>query len=225
MNPNTLVQARWDRLRAAYKADLPALTVARAREFVAENPECGPAWKMLGSALVELAQHREGEEALRRAIALCPPDKLWIPLAEMGHMYKSRGDFRAAAAWYRKAIDAVPDEASAHIYLGGVLAKAGRLHEAEAAHRAATLCKEGCRDEAFLNLGLVLRALERHDEAADCFEAALRLDPKYQAAKKALRDVRRTLQLFRGERRRRLRKQPLAATYHDGVRAPDAAVA
>jgi len=225
MNPNALIQARWDRLRAAYKADLPALTVARAREFVAEHPGCGPAWKMLGTALVELARHREGEEALRRAIALCPADKLWIPLAEMGHMYKSRGDFRAAAAWYRKAIDAKPDEASGHIYLGGVLAKEGRLHEAEASHRAATLCKEGCRDEALLNLGLVLRALERHDEAADCFEAALRLDPKYQAAKKALRDVQRTLQLFRGSRRRRARKEPGTPIKPGGTRKPEAAAA
>jgi tetratricopeptide (TPR) repeat protein len=225
MNPNALVQARWDRLRAAYKADLPALTVARAREFVAEHPGCGPAWKMLGTALIELARHREGEEALRRAIALCPADKLWIPLAEMGHMYKSRGDFRAAAAWYRKAIEARPDEASGHIHLGGVLAKAGRLHEAEAAHRAATLCKEGCRDEAFLNLGLVLRALERHDEAADCFEAALRIDPKYQAAKKALRDVLRTLQLFRGSTRRVTREAPPTVTRNGGPRNRETAVA
>jgi tetratricopeptide (TPR) repeat protein len=225
MNPNAMVQARWDRLRAAYKADLPALTVARAREFVAEHPDCGPAWKMLGTALVELSRHHEGEEALRRAIALCPPDKLWIPLAEMGHMYKSRGDFRAAAAWYRRAIDAQPDEASGRIHLGGVLAQAGRLHEAEAALRPATECKHGRRDEAYLNLGLVLRALERHDEAADCFEAALRIDPKYQAAKKALRDVHRTLKLFRGSTRRVAREAPAAAPPKGDPRNRQAAVA
>jgi tetratricopeptide (TPR) repeat protein len=225
MKPNAMVQARWDRLRAAYKADLPALTVARAREFVAEHPGCGPAWKMLGSALIELSRHREGEEALRRAIALCPSDKLWIPLAEMGHMYRSRGDFRAAAAWSRRAIASNPDEASGHIHVGGVLASSGRHHEAEAAHRAATECKEGCRDEAFLNLGLVLRALERHDEAADCFEAALRIDPKYQAAKKALRDVQRTLQLFRGSTRRVTREAPPAPSQTGSPRRREAAVA
>jgi tetratricopeptide (TPR) repeat protein len=225
MNPNALVQARWDRLRTAYKADLPALTVARAREFVAEHSDCGPVWKMLGAALVELSRYQEGEEALRQAIALCPSDKLWIPLAELGHMHKARGDYRAAAHWYRKAIDAEPDEAGPHIHLGGVLARSGRLHEAEAAHRAATLCEQGCRDEAFLNLGLVLRALERHDEAARCFEAALQIDPKYCAAKKALRDVRRTLKLFRGDHRRRFRPKPHAVTEHGGLREPEAAVA
>src|SRR5262245_45729792 len=127
MTKNEAIQARWNRLRAARKADLPALTVARAREFLREVPECGPAWKVLGSALVELARHAEAERALKQALFFCPPEKVWIPLSEMGHLHKALGDYKAAAAWYRQAIDAVPQEASGHIYLGGVLAKTGRL--------------------------------------------------------------------------------------------------
>jgi tetratricopeptide (TPR) repeat protein len=197
MIDNEVAQARWNRVRAAHKADLPALTVARAREFLKDFPDCGPAWKILGSALIDLARHHEAERALKQALVLCPPEKLWIPLSELGHLHKARGDYRAAEAWYRQAIDAVPHEAGGHIYLGGVLAKSGRLKEAEAAHRAATRCSEGCRDEAFLNLGLVLRAQERHEEAAQCFEQALELDPKYAAAKRALRDVRQVLRLLK----------------------------
>jgi tetratricopeptide (TPR) repeat protein len=200
MNKTEIAQARWNRIRAAYQADLPALTVARARVFLKERPECGPAWKVLGSALLDLARHREGEEALRQAISLCPPEKLWIPLSEMGYLHKARGDYKRAAVWYRRAIEAVPEEASGYIYLGGVFAKAGRLDRAEAAHRAATRCKDGCRDEAFLNLGLVLRAQERYEEAAECLEEALKLDPKSTAAKKALRDVRHTLRFLKGSR-------------------------
>jgi len=204
MARNEVLQARWNRLRAVHKADLPALTAARARDFLREFPEGGPAWKILGSALIDLARYPEAERAITKAISLCPPEKLWIPLAEMGHLHKARGDYNSAAAWYRQAIEAVPREASGHIYLGGVLAKSGRLAEAEAAHRAATRCIEGCRDEAFLNLGLILRAQERYEEAAQCFERALELDPKYKAAKQALRDVCRVMQfLKRGIRCRR----------------------
>jgi tetratricopeptide (TPR) repeat protein len=51
---------------------------------------------------------------------------------------------------------------------------------------------------------LVLRAQERYEEAAECFERALELDPKYAAAKKALRDVRRALRfLLKGTPRKR----------------------
>ncbi|MGB2607741.1 MAG: tetratricopeptide repeat protein [Isosphaeraceae bacterium] len=201
MNENEMVKARWSHLRAAYKADLPALTVARAREFLREYPDCGPAWKILGEALVDLARHSEAEHALEQAIAKCPLDKLWIPLAEMGHLHRARGEYKAAVAWYRRAIDTMPDEASGHIYIGGVLAKSGRLKEAETAHRAAIRCTQGCRDEAYLNLGLVLRAQERYDEAATCFEQALKLDPKYVAARKALRDVRNTMRFSKELRR------------------------
>ncbi len=201
MNENELVHARWNRLRAAHKADLPALTAARAREFVREYPDFGPAWKLLGEALVDLARHSEAEPALKQAIALCPPDKLWIPLADMGHLHRARGEYKAAVTWYRRAIDKMPDEAGGHIYVGGVLARSGRLKEAEGAHRAAIRCTQGCRDEAYMNLGLVLRAQERYDEAATCFEQALKLDPKYAAARKALRDVRNTMRFAKDQRR------------------------
>ena len=209
MNESEIVKARWSRLRAAHKADLPALTVARAREFLREYPDCGPAWKILGEALVDLARHSEAEHALKQAIAKCPPDKLWIPLAEMGHLHRARGEYKAAVAWYRRAIDKMPDEASGHIYIGGVLAKSGRLKEAETAHRAAIRCTQGCRDEAYLNLGLVLRAQERYHEAATCFEQALKLDPKYVAARKALRDVRNTMR-FSKELQREMAAMPVS---------------
>ncbi|AMV36305.1 tetratricopeptide repeat protein [Planctomyces sp. SH-PL62] len=217
MKTKTWVQSRWERLRTAHRAGLPALSVARARELVARHPDCGPAWKLLGSALIELARYEEAESAIRRAIALCPTARLWIPLAEMGHLHKARGDHQEAASWYRRAVDAAPDEAGAHIYLGGLLAQSGSLDEAEAAHRAATRCENGCRDEAFLNLGLVLRALGRHDEAAGCFEAALQIDPRYRSAKLALRDVRQTLRIKPPRRRTK------AARESGGLRTSEAA--
>ncbi len=96
-----------------------------------------------------------------------------------------------------------------HIYLGGVLARSGRLKEAETAHRAAIRCTQGCRDKAYLNLGLVLRAQERYEEAATCFEQALKLDPKYVAARKALRDVRDTMRFSKEKRREEAAKPAL----------------
>ena len=44
-----------------------------------------------------------------------------------------------------------------------------------------------------MNLGLVLLAQERFEEAAECFREAIHLDPGYRAAKKALRDVEQCL--------------------------------
>jgi tetratricopeptide (TPR) repeat protein len=104
-------------------------------------------------------------------------------------LYKFAGDFEQAAAWYRKTIETFPHDATGYVYLGCLLARQGRLLEAEEVHRAGTQCIEGCLDEAFLNLGFVLRAREQFEEAAECFREAIRQDPAYKAAKEALRDV------------------------------------
>jgi tetratricopeptide (TPR) repeat protein len=197
MKTKSWMQARWNRLRASHRAELPALTVARAQELTDRDPECGPAWRLLGSALVTMARYPEASAAIHRAMALCPAHLLWIPMSEMGHLYRASGNYEAAACWYRRAIDAAPDQAGARIYLGGVLALGGKLQEAEGVLLAATRCAEGCRDEAYLNLALVLRSLDRLEEAAEYLAKALELDPGYKAAKHALRDVR---QAIRGRR-------------------------
>jgi tetratricopeptide (TPR) repeat protein len=192
MNEERLRAARFKRLRAAWNAGLNALVVKRARQYLARYSGHGPVWHMLGVALTDLARYSEAEQALWNALRLCPHHLRSIPLCSMGHFHDGRGELARAARWYERAIDARPNHASGYIYLGGVLARQGRLREAERIHRRATeICDEGCIDEAFLNLALVLRAQERFDEAAACLREAIRIDPEYADAKVVLRDVER----------------------------------
>ena len=184
---------RFKRLQQLSEGPYTALTMRYARHYLADFPEHGPGWLLLGIALVELARYAEAKQVLSRAIMLCPREKLRIPLGHMGHLFQRSGEYEHAASWYRQAIASDPHVADNHIFLGAVLAKQGRLYDAEAALRQAIDCVEGCIDEAYLNLGLVLRAQERFAEAADCFREALQRDPHYRAAKRALRDVERCL--------------------------------
>src|SRR5262249_13014750 len=116
------------------------------------------------------------------------------------HLYQARGEYARATEWFGKAIEAAPADTQGYIYQGGVLTLQGCLCEAEDVYRKATEnCYEGCLDEAFLNLGLVLRAQDRFEEAAECFREAIHRDPGYRAARRALRDVERCLKL--GEHR------------------------
>ena len=186
---------RYERLRRLADGDYAATAIRYGRRYLADYPEHGPAWLVVGRALVGLARYEEAEQAFAKAIDLCPPDKRQYPFFQMGHLFRAAGDFDLAADWYRRAIAADPDDATGLIFLGGMLAKQGRFAEAEEIHRAATACGEGCIDEAFLNLGFVLRARGRFAEAADCFREAIRLDPDYRAARRALRDVELCLKL------------------------------
>ncbi len=204
MDEDTLRAASFQRLRTAWNAGLNALTVKRARQYLARYPEHGPAWHMLGTALTDLARYSEAEQALWNALRLCPREMRRVPLCSMGHFHDARGKLARAARWYQRAIDAAPNHASGYIYLGGVLARQGQLREAENVHRRATeTCDDGCVDEAFLNLALVLRAQDRFDEAAACLREAIRIDPEYEDAKKVLRDVVRCCRWLSRDRLKR----------------------
>lgn len=194
-------RARFRRVKAAYDADLNALLILRARRYLARYPDHGYAWFLLGEAFRALARYDEAEEALANALRLCPEEKRRILLKEMGHLEKQRGNYERAAGWHRKAIEAQPTHAGGYIFLGGILALQGRLRDAEEVYRTAVeFCYEGCLDEAFLNLGMVLRAQERFEEAAECFREAIRMDPGYREARRALRDAERCLRMI-GRRR------------------------
>ena len=183
------IRSRYKRLQRLSDGPFPALTIRVARRFLIDYPDFGPAWLLLGIALFEMARYEEAEQAIGKGIDLWPSENLRIPLAQMGHLFQEAGDYDQAAAWYRRAIAADPENAGGHIYLGNVLARQGRLHEAEEVYRAAIRCAKGFIEEAYLNLGLVLRARERFHEAADCLREALRLDPNYREARRPLRDV------------------------------------
>ena len=165
------------------------------RRYLTDYPEDGLVWYLVANALIEMTRYKEAEQANAKAIEFCPPGKTQIPLAQMGHLHQEAGDYDQAAEWYQKAINADPIDASYFIYLGALRAKQGRFSEAEEAFLAATHCIDGCINEAYLNLGFILRARERFEEAAECFREAIRLDPEYRAAKVALRDVERCLKL------------------------------
>jgi tetratricopeptide (TPR) repeat protein len=117
----------------------------------------------------------------------------------MGHLYRAWGKYDEAAVWYRRGIELEPDFAGGYIFLGAVLAKSGDLQSAEEQHRKATQCERGCIDEAYLNLGLVLRAQDRYAEAAECLRKSLELDTDGDqdgGTRAALDDVERMLRLL-----------------------------
>ena len=85
-------------------------------------------------------------------------------------------------------VEARPDT-NAWIFLGSVLARLGEHDEAKRCHRNAIDSATECADEAYCNLGLLLRAEGEYQAAIDCFTKAIELDPQYREAKLAKRDT------------------------------------
>src|SRR5262249_8613833 len=146
-----------------------------------------------------LARYEEAEQMLHNAIQGLALEQLHHGYTHLAHLYRERGDYANAEKWYRKAIDLDPEDAGKHIFLGALLAKRGDFSAAEAVHRKATRCSKGLEDEAYLNLGLVLRAQERYQEALACFEKAIELTPDYREAITAKSDVEKAIEYLHEE--------------------------
>jgi tetratricopeptide (TPR) repeat protein len=187
--------ARYHKLTSAWFDRLPACTVEIGKQYLADYPKDGAAWLFYGIALTEVARYEEARRAFEKAIKFEPPQNLHYVYSQMGRMYDQKGDLRRAAVWFKKCAELHPEDATYLIYLGSVLARQGNLREAELCHRKATKCKQGCIDEAYLNLGLLLRAQGLYREAEKCFMKALDIDPKYRAAKAALKDIKKVMDL------------------------------
>jgi tetratricopeptide (TPR) repeat protein len=184
-----------ERLDEIYRADASSVAyrIEALQALLRDFPDSGAAWALLGDELTDVSRFAEAEQALRRAINLLSPPTLSHVYCSLGKLFQHRGDPSRADGWFRMAIALRPDDAQASIYQGGMWARLGRLEEAEDSHRRATRCTTGCIYEAHHNLGLVLRAQTRYDEASACFAAAIELRPQYREARLAKRDVERAV--------------------------------
>ena len=144
----------------------------------------------------DLARYAEARASYERALALLPPEDHERIFRQLGMLAQDQANIQEAEGWYRRAIEALPSDATAYIYLGAMLAKHGRLDDAEVCHRRATECHEGCIDEAYLNLGYVLRAKGQYLDALQCFREALSRDRLDTDAQEALEDIEQVLFRF-----------------------------
>lgn len=75
-----------------------------------------------------------------------------------------------------------------HAILGGLYAVWGRHTKAENLYLKAIEINPEMADEPYLNLGLLHRAHRRYEDAIDCFDKAIAIDPDYELAKEARAD-------------------------------------
>jgi tetratricopeptide (TPR) repeat protein len=180
----------------AFSRDLPALTIELGRLYLAEFPDDPIALTMTGQSYGAVARYEDAKALYERALTTSPPERRARVLSLIGDLHQAKAEIAAAESAYHDAIQESPNDASAFIYLGGMLATLGRLDDAEVILRRATTCAEGCLDEAYLNLGFVLRARGEYLRALDMFREALRIDPTDQAVQEAILDMESVLFQF-----------------------------
>lgn len=174
---------------SASDAGLHATVVALVEAFLVDHPQSQRAWLDLGQSLGQLGRYDDAEKAFFRLIELVGDSDSGGVFGEIGNLYRARGDFETALVWYRKQIDADPTDATGLLYLGNVQLRQGNFAAAKSAFEEALNCDLVCLEEAHFSLGLVHRSLGLLADAKREFEKAIELEPKFDEAKTALKDV------------------------------------
>lgn len=106
-------------------------------------------------------------------------------------LYMDAGQHDRAEAEFAQSVSDPEAHASTWFWIirGANFARATQLDAAERCHRTGTTMTDGDLDEAWLNLGLVLRAQGRYPDAIDAFRRALELTPDYEEAIDGLRSL------------------------------------
>jgi tetratricopeptide (TPR) repeat protein len=171
----------YSHIRQAYETGSPALAALLAEQFLATDPDHPPVLLLLAQASTQLQRFDQARAAFDRLNELT--GSMTAVLCRVrGDLEMEAGQFAPAEAWFRRAIDLAPTDASGYIRLGALFAVRGNLEAAAATHQLGTRCTEGPIDEACRGLG-------RYGEAKQSLDEAIRLTPDYPEARRARADV------------------------------------
>ena len=166
-------------LMALFSAGRHAEAEVIARQMILSWPDYGFGWKVLGAVLAVERRFEEAAPAIRRALAILPPD------AETHHnlaiVLHALAQMPEAEAGYRRALELNPCYYEAHNNLANLLQTLGRFSEAEASCRR-SLELSPDYFEAHATLGNILEAIGRPTDALASYRRALTLKPDYHLA-------------------------------------------
>ncbi len=187
------LKARVDRGLDAHRRGNIATAVAIYREVLTEAPDFGPALNLLGTGLLQLGKADEAILYLERAIREQRTDaNLQGNLAQA---YLALEKYERAADAFRKASRLAPQAVQFQVGVAATLALRGELVKAEKLLKKLSV-RFARAPLVWLNLGNVLRDLQRFDEALAAYRTALNLDPGMVDARNSIGSVLHSLLKF-----------------------------
>lgn len=175
----------------AYRDDREPVVIELLTPYLIHKPADAYAWHMLGDALRVVGRFLESERALLRALELAPDSKRCAVCSRLAQLYNDMGRYADAEHYYS---DLTADSEWTGlgwlwVMRGANLAILGNYELAEKCHRKATTLGDVDLDEAWLNLGLVLRAQGRYEDAISALRKCLQLDSTCTGAEEAVKSM------------------------------------
>lgn len=154
-----------------------------------QNPQQPKAWYNYGNALRNLGRNDDAAVAYQRAISLDP--EYAEAHSNLGVLLRDLGRSDEAVAHYRAALQLKPQLASAHFNLANALRALPEPSQHELREQRWSevlgLYQEAIRlkpdyHEAYTNLGVLFKELDRLDEAAIAYQKAIEVRPDFAEA-------------------------------------------
>jgi len=161
------------------------------------RPNHGQAWFLYGECLRIVGRSQEAMDALLKALEFAPEKIKSNIFGRIGFLCRQHISPLEAEKWFKQATEKPQKPIGwAWILRGANLTIMGEYEKALDCYQEALNLEDIDRDEVFLNMGLVLRAMKRYNEAILAFQEALKLNPTYQEAQwnlEGLLDIEETL--------------------------------
>ncbi len=152
--------------------------------YVQQNPESGPAYKVLGMTEFMLGRPEQARDHLILASTLAPKDA--ESFYYLGRLYFTADNVIAAISAYQKAIEIDPSSVRVQNQLGQSFEALGRDREAEDAYRKAIGLQQSQSKKSewpYYNLALLCFHNGKREEAIANFRLALVCNPNFANAK------------------------------------------
>lgn len=188
---------RYEEILRADDVNQYAVVELLSRSYVEDFPDDAVIWLRRGRTLIMLCRYAEAETAFDAAFQHANDELLPFVWSVRADSAKRHGDLVETERCLLRADELLPRTSWILIPLAHATWLRGDLKLAQRRFQQALLVEgdDQDRDEALFNLGGVLVALGRLDEAATCYREALALSPDYEIAQARLEDVEAALQI------------------------------
>ena len=162
--------------------------LGRLEKVIARNPEFAEAHMNIGSLLASEGRYNEAIQHLSKAADLSP--RRPAVRLNLATVYMETQHWNEAEKQFQQVLQQSPDLAYAHFGLGTLQARQ-ELHTRAVASYQKAISLGLKTPRSYTRLGLSLLAIGEREAGSEALRAALRLDPRYPAAKQALEEIER----------------------------------
>ncbi|WP_072717378.1 tetratricopeptide repeat protein, partial [Planktothrix tepida] len=162
--------------------------ITQCQQVIAQSPNQGKAYEILGKAFNQLGRLDLAIKAYRKLVKLQPQNA--IAYTNLGNLYAKQQQWKWAVLAYKKAIALNPNLAVAYRNLAQVLNRTGKQDIAiEYWYQGFSLKPEAVKPKEHLALGSLFLHRGRLVDAAICYRRAIWFDPNYAEAHHNLGEV------------------------------------